>query len=89
MPKVRASSGTIGTTCLPISSSFSSFDSIFTNTIVVDAVRSPVPLWNSSKVSPNSALIDSARVTRFGTGPCSALRRSWRYFISTLSSAGR
>ena len=61
MPKVRASSGTIGTTSLPICSSRSSFDSIRTNTIVVDALRRSVPLWNSSKVSPNSALIGSAR----------------------------
>ena len=39
MPNVRASSGTIGTTSLPISLSRSSFASIFTNTIVVDALR--------------------------------------------------
>ena len=89
MPKVRASSGTIGTTSLPICSCLSSFDSILTNTIVVDAERFSVPLWNSSKVSPNSALIGSARTWRFGTGPCKAARRSWTYFISTLSGAGR
>ena len=44
MPKVRASSGTIGTTSLPISWSRSSFASIFTNTIVVEALRSSVPV---------------------------------------------
>ena len=40
MPKVRASSGTIGTTSLPISGSRSSFDSSRTNTMVVE--RAPV-----------------------------------------------
>ena len=44
MPNVRASSGTIGTTSLPSSLSRSSFDSIRTNTIVVDALRPSVPL---------------------------------------------
>ena len=51
MPNVRASSGTIGTTSLPSSLSRSSFDSIRTNTIVVDALRPSVPPWNSSKSS--------------------------------------
>jgi hypothetical protein len=89
MPKVRASSGTMGTTSLPICSCLSSFDSIFTNTIVVDALRPSVPFSNSSKVSPSSALIFSARGWRLGTGPFNAARRSRRYFISALSSAGR
>ena len=53
MPNVRASSGTIGTTSLPISLSRRSFASIFTNTIVVDALRPSVPLRNSSKTSGN------------------------------------
>ena len=44
MPNVRASSGTIGTTSLPISLSRSSFASSFTNTIVVDALRPSVPV---------------------------------------------
>ena len=43
MPKVRASSGTMGTTSLPTSLSRSSFASIFTNTMVVETLRSPVP----------------------------------------------
>ena len=90
MPKVRASSGTIGTTNLPMCSSRSSFDSIRTNTIVVDALRPSVPLWNSSKVSPNSARdrrrLDLAlrhrAVQRLrGVRACTC--------ISALSSAGR
>ena len=44
MPNVRASSGTIGTISSPISLSRSSFDSIRTNTIVVEALRPSVPL---------------------------------------------
>ena len=43
MPKVRASSGTMGTSSLPISLSRSSFDRMRTNTMVVDTGRSPVP----------------------------------------------
>ena len=43
MPKVRASSGTIGTTSLPMSLSRSIFASIFTNTIVVETLRPSVP----------------------------------------------
>ncbi len=44
MPNVRASSGTIGTTSLPISSLRSIFASILTKTIVVEAFRFSVPL---------------------------------------------
>ena len=44
MPKVRASSGTIGTISLPMSLSRSSFDRMRTKTIVVEALRPPVPL---------------------------------------------
>ena len=55
MPNVRASSGTIGTISSPISLSRSSFDSIRTNTIVVEALRPSVPLKNSSKSSARAA----------------------------------
>ena len=41
MPKVRASSATIGTMRLPMSGSLSSCESMRTNTIVVDSSRSP------------------------------------------------
>ena len=43
MPKVRDSSGTIGTTCLPICLSRTSVDRIRTNAIVVEIARSAVP----------------------------------------------
>ena len=61
MPNVRASSGTIGTTSSPISLSRSSFDRIRTNTIVVEALRPSVPLWNSSKSGSIGAFSGSAR----------------------------
>ena len=45
MPKVRASSGTMGTTRLPMALSRARVESSRTNAIVVDTLRSPVP-WN-------------------------------------------
>ena len=42
MPKVRDSSGTIGTTCLPMALSRTSVPSICTKAIVVEISRSPV-----------------------------------------------
>ncbi len=43
MPKVRASSGTIGTTLRPMFLSFSSTVRMRTNAMVVEISRSPVP----------------------------------------------
>jgi len=43
MPKVRASSGTMGTTFLPIVLSFSNCVRMRTNAMVVEISRSPVP----------------------------------------------
>ena len=48
MPKVRASSGTMGTTSLPISLSRRSLLMICTAAMVVLTWRSPLPLANSS-----------------------------------------
>ena len=42
MPKVRASSATIGTTRLPTASSFMSCDRICTNAMVVDWLRAAI-----------------------------------------------
>ena len=50
MPKVRDSSGTIGTMCLPIALSRTSVPSICTNAIVVEISRSPVALSSRSNV---------------------------------------
>ena len=56
MPKVRDSSGTIGTTCLPIFLSRSSVFSIRTNAIVVEISRSPVGLsWAPKAESSGTA----------------------------------
>ena len=89
MPKVRASSGTIGTTSLPISGWRSSFDNIRTNTAVVDALRLAVPCENSAKTSSSDGRIAGAVTTRRGTAPPSAVRRSFKYAISRLFSSGR
>ena len=52
MPKVRASSGTIGTICLPISLSRISAVSVRTKAIVVEISRpSPEPLSSASNAA--------------------------------------
>ncbi len=79
MPKVRASSGTIGTTNLPMRSSLSSFDSNRTNAMVVATSRSsPLPAKNSSNTLAAGGGSGSHRTRRSGTGPPSAARRSRR-----------
>ena len=89
MPKVRASSGTIGTTNLPMSGSRSSFDSSRTNTIVVEAARPSVPLANSSKISGFAGAGSGVvLLLRIGSEPPSAFRRSLRYETSGLLSSG-
>ena len=44
MPKVRASSGMIGTTYLPTPGSFSNFSIMLTKAIVVESTFLPLPL---------------------------------------------
>ena len=51
MPKVRASSGTIGTMCLPMFLSLSSAVRMRTNAIVVEISRSPVPSSSGANAS--------------------------------------
>ena len=51
MPKVRASSGTIGTMCLPMFLSLSSAVRMRTKAMVVEISRSPVPSSIDSKAS--------------------------------------
>jgi hypothetical protein len=88
MPKVRASSGTIGTMFLPMFLSFSSAVRMRTNAIVVEISRSPVP----SSIAPNAERSGTASGgavrTRVGSEPPSEMRRSRMYFASSLSSAG-
>src|SRR5882672_5845899 len=52
MPKVRASSGTMGTTCLPMFLSLTRAVSMRTSAMVVDISRSPVP--SSSALNASS-----------------------------------
>ena len=59
MPKVRASSGTIGTTCLPMFLSFTSICRMRTSAMVVENSRSPDACSSESKAS--SAGTSSAR----------------------------
>ncbi len=51
MPKVRASSGTIGTMCGPMFLSLSRMPSMRTNAIVVEISRSP----DASSSAPNAS----------------------------------
>ena len=64
MPKVRDSSGIIGTTSLPISSSCISLRMTVTKAMVVATSRSPVPFLNSSQSS--SSGIASGAAIYFG-----------------------
>ncbi|MNL56568.1 hypothetical protein D3C87_1800710 [compost metagenome] len=64
MPNVRDSSGTMGTTCLPIFLSLSSVFRIRTKAMVVETSRpSPVALSSASNAASS------------GTGSASAFRR--------------
>ena len=79
MPKVRDSSGTIGTTCLPICLSRTSVERIRTNAIVVEISRSPVPSsWVLNASSSGTGSDSGARRRRTGSPPPSASRRSRR-----------
>ncbi len=87
MPKVRASSGTIGTTCLPTALSLSSLARTRTKTIVVETSRSE-PVSNSFQKPASGSGSASLRALRLGSGPPSARRRSRRYCTSSLVSPG-
>ena len=88
MPKVRASSGMIGTTRLPTFVSRSRFRSSRAKAIVVEAAAVPEPLANSLKADGSGSASLLVRTTRFGTEPPSALRRSSMYRTSSLSMPG-
>ena len=66
MPKVRDSSGTIGTMRLPIALSRSSICSIWTNAIVVEISRSSVLFSSRSNVASGGTAIGSTRCRRDG-----------------------
>jgi len=78
MPKVRASSGTIGTMFLPMFLSLSSTPRMRTNAMVVEISRSPVPSrmdWNASSAGIASGATIGLRA---GRKPPSCLRRASR-----------
>ena len=88
MPKVRASSGTMGTTRLPMFLSLISVESMRTNAMVVDIPRLSVPLrmFSNALRSGTSSGAALRRLTR--NGPPMASVRCLRYCISGLPSGG-
>ena len=88
MPKVRDSSGTMGTTSLPIVLSRMMAFSMRTNAMVVEISRPSVPLSNWSKAESGGTSSDCALRRRAGRLPPIACTRSLRYFISGLVSGG-
>ncbi len=89
MPKVRLSSGTIGTTCLPMLLSLSIVLRMRTKAIVVEISRPSVPLSCDSKAAScgTSSAFDLRR--RAGRWPPSSSRRFLRYLASGLSGSKR
>ena len=78
MPKVRASSGTMGTTCLPRFLSRSSTPRMRTKAMVVEMARSPVPSstdWKAASSGTSRCVVPGLRC---GRKPPSELRRSRR-----------
>ena len=76
MPKVRASSGTIGTTRWPMALSLASVDSNRTKAMVVEMLRSPLPrVWALKASSPGTGST-CASLRRTGMRPPSSRRRS-------------
>ena len=88
MPKVRASSGMIGTNRWPISLSFIRSLSSRTKAIVVATACLPEPFFRSPYASVAGSFSGLARVIRRGTEPPSAARRSCMYLISSESGPG-
>ena len=88
MPKVRASSGMIGTIRLPMPGSRSRLRSRPANTIVVDAARVPLPVMNSAYSASPGSSSGFDRTTLRGSIPPSARRRISRYSTSSESAPG-
>ncbi|MNC40114.1 hypothetical protein D3C75_888050 [compost metagenome] len=88
MPKVRASSGMIGTMRLPRSLSLTSCERMRTKAMVVEISRSPVPSRIALRVSSGGVGMLKLLLRRCGTKPPSFSRLFSRYFISGLSGSG-
>ena len=89
MPKVRDSSGTMGTTNLPTFLSRTMVLSIRTNAMVVEISRSSEPLSCVSNALSAGISSGVALRLRAGSEPPMASVRERRYFISGESSGGR
>ncbi len=89
IPKVRASSGTIGTMRGPSSLSLTSCEMIRTKAMVVEISRSPEPSSMALRVSSGGTGTWKLFSRRTGITPPSAARREARYLASALPSSGR
>ena len=89
MPKVRASSATMGTTRGPMFLSRKSEVRIRTKAMVVDSSRSPLLLSCVSNADSGGAGSGSALRRRRGSPPPNSWRRCLSHLISGLSSGGR
>ena len=78
-PKVRASSGTIGTMYLLRDLSLSRTERILTKDIVVDWLRLPPLFVNESKLVSGGGAIFSHSLKRSGSGPPNSCRRAFKY----------
>ena len=78
MPKVRASSGMIGTMRLPRSASRVNVESRRTKAIVVDTGRSPVPCSCCAKMDRAGVFTSRRDSTRLGMAPPSLARCRFR-----------
>ena len=78
MPKVRASSATIGTTSGPTSESLTRFLSILANAIVVDTGCPREPARKSENAFGSGVAGRAGSTTRDGTGPARTLRLATR-----------
>ena len=87
MPKVRASSGMMGTTRFPIPGSRTRLRTKRLKAMVVLAGRSD-PLKSSSKTAGWGSGIDDGCTFRSGRKPPSWARRSSMYWISGASRPG-
>jgi hypothetical protein len=88
MPKVRASSGTIGTTLDPNRLSRHRLRSRRVKAVVVDAACLPDPASTSANAfSSGGSIGRRAVVVRRGSEPSRACRRWSRYRLASLSSA--
>ena len=89
MPKVRDSSGTIGTMYLPTFLSFNNDAISVTTPVVVETSRPALFSMKPAYSSIDGVLSIGPCFGRLGTDPPSASRRSLKYFISGESSGGR